>query len=605
MKKRLFIILIIILVTLFGCYGHKHEFINGLCECGERHNCEFIDGICECGKTEEIKLEEYVITFNNSDLSQVKVNKGDKLIQPADPVKEGYIFRGWYLDSECTKSYDFDSVVNSNIELYAKWIEYTKVINNNENISILDKNYINENKDGNSISIDNNIKLIYSNDLSNEQVENLYFTGTEEEFRNIKIYGDFNANVYINNELINFDIVSNKDKDFSGYDPESLVTIEVVIYLNNEIKNTIEIKLPINSKLTENCVIKIISSAEVLNSWNGLGQCFVTLYADENKEIEFDLNYFNNISKSKKIFAFFEEKYQFDEYINGTYSTDNNDVCVFENKKLTIYGNEYLLNDEYIGKKLSHFSYSDGKAYIEVKINGYYLRNELVISILDEITGERVDNLFIQTESIKHIHEFGEWVVVKEATEEEAGLKERSCSCGEKETETVEKLGNSIESGFTLPNDGCEIREFHCAYRSMKTEYDIDNVTLDFYYGGIYYPDIEYQLNFYDIPLFELYFKEAGGEKYLIKRVEENFISKKYYCDVLEDGEYNINIIFNYSESITIPKEIFTKDSGLLFFQIYGKSIGKLTLENDYIAGKHFYYKVIGEKVLISNEPLK
>ena len=208
-------------------------------------------------------------------------------------------------------------------------------------------------------------------------------------------------------------------------------------------------------------------------------------------------------------------------------------------------------------------------------------------------------------QKLEHTHTFGEWVVVKEATEEEAGLKERSCSCGEKETETVEKLGNSIESGFTLPSDGCEIRRFQCAYRSMKTEYDIDNVTLDFYYGCWQFPDIEYVLDLYDIPLFELYFKEAGGEKYLIKRVEENFISKKYYCDILEDGEYNINIIFNYSESITIPKEIFTKDSGLLYFQIYGKSIGKYTLENDYIAGSGFYYKVIGEKVLISTEPLK
>ena len=39
-----------------------------------------------------------------------------------------------------------------------------------------------------------------------------------------------------------------------------------------------------------------------------------------------------------------------------------------------------------------------------------------------------------------HTHTFGEWVVVKEATEEEAGLKERTCECGEKETEVIEKL---------------------------------------------------------------------------------------------------------------------------------------------------------------------
>ena len=38
-------------------------------------------------------------------------------------------------------------------------------------------------------------------------------------------------------------------------------------------------------------------------------------------------------------------------------------------------------------------------------------------------------------------HKFGEWVVVKEATEEEKGSKERSCSvCGEKETEEIPTL---------------------------------------------------------------------------------------------------------------------------------------------------------------------
>ena len=45
-----------------------------------------------------------------------------------------------------------------------------------------------------------------------------------------------------------------------------------------------------------------------------------------------------------------------------------------------------------------------------------------------------------EIEKVEHSHDFGEWVVVKEATEEETGLKERSCSCGEKETEAIAKL---------------------------------------------------------------------------------------------------------------------------------------------------------------------
>ena len=37
-----------------------------------------------------------------------------------------------------------------------------------------------------------------------------------------------------------------------------------------------------------------------------------------------------------------------------------------------------------------------------------------------------------------HTHAYGEWEVVKEATEQEEGLKERTCECGEKQTEKIE-----------------------------------------------------------------------------------------------------------------------------------------------------------------------
>ena len=52
--------------------------------------------------------------------------------------------------------------------------------------------------------------------------------------------------------------------------------------------------------------------------------------------------------------------------------------------------------------------------------------------------GETYKDNFVEAKG----HSFGEWVVVKEATEEETGLKERVCSCGEKETVEIEKLGH-------------------------------------------------------------------------------------------------------------------------------------------------------------------
>ena len=47
-----------------------------------------------------------------------------------------------------------------------------------------------------------------------------------------------------------------------------------------------------------------------------------------------------------------------------------------------------------------------------------------------------------------HTHDFGEWVTVKEPTTTEVGLKERTCACGEKEIQTIDK-----RLKFTLNDD--------------------------------------------------------------------------------------------------------------------------------------------------------
>ena len=46
---------------------------------------------------------------------------------PNPPEKQGYIFKGWYSDNECTNTFDFASQITENTTVYAKWIanEYT------------------------------------------------------------------------------------------------------------------------------------------------------------------------------------------------------------------------------------------------------------------------------------------------------------------------------------------------------------------------------------------------------------------------------------------------------------------------------------------------
>ncbi len=72
-------------------------------------------------------------------------------------------------------------------------------------------------------------------------------------------------------------------------------------------------------------------------------------------------------------------------------------------------------------------------------------------------------------------HEFGEWKVVTEATEEAEGLKERACECGEKETEVLPKLEHVHKYGewqvVTEPTYEKEgLKERACGCGEKETE---------------------------------------------------------------------------------------------------------------------------------------
>ncbi|MCI5791236.1 MAG: InlB B-repeat-containing protein [Clostridiales bacterium] len=73
----------------------------------------------------EAQIARYTVSFDSnggSAVASVQVNDGDKLTAPTQPVKETYVFVGWYKDSGFTQVWDFDTdTVTKNITLYAKW----------------------------------------------------------------------------------------------------------------------------------------------------------------------------------------------------------------------------------------------------------------------------------------------------------------------------------------------------------------------------------------------------------------------------------------------------------------------------------------------------
>ena len=69
---------------------------------------------------------KYTVTFETSAgvTTETQVVKKDDLVKkPEEPTKEGYTFAGWYYVDDEEKEFDFNTKVNKDITLIAKWVK--------------------------------------------------------------------------------------------------------------------------------------------------------------------------------------------------------------------------------------------------------------------------------------------------------------------------------------------------------------------------------------------------------------------------------------------------------------------------------------------------
>ena len=74
--------------------------------------------------TDITAVDDCVVKFDSMGGTLVEdqmLSNGEKAAEPTVPVKEGYIFTGWYTDKECTTLYDFSAPVTADITLYVGW----------------------------------------------------------------------------------------------------------------------------------------------------------------------------------------------------------------------------------------------------------------------------------------------------------------------------------------------------------------------------------------------------------------------------------------------------------------------------------------------------
>ena len=144
----------------------------------------------------------------------------------------------------------------------------------------------------------------------------------------------------------------------------------------------------------------------------------------------------------------------------------------------------------------------------------------------------------------------------------------------------------ALERGFGYY--GHIVSDFLCAVKSDKTEFAIDDVTLDFYfsidsntwlettYEGQLYEDLQ-------IKCVALYFCDSKYMTYPIsmkdmfqdyKAIEGHYFIKEISYEEFDAEEYSMTTTFfggtkfNHKETFTIPQDIFAYNEGKIYFRI-------------------------------------
>lgn len=74
--------------------------------------------------TDITAVDDCTVKFDSmggSPIEDLIVQKNAIATEPTAPAKDGYLFKGWYLDQEYSNAYDFSTPVSNDLVLYARW----------------------------------------------------------------------------------------------------------------------------------------------------------------------------------------------------------------------------------------------------------------------------------------------------------------------------------------------------------------------------------------------------------------------------------------------------------------------------------------------------
>ena len=134
----------LVMLTIIICF-----FTTGCNDKNEQDNNQNVGNNNVVQDNDEV-IEKIIIEFDSdggTEVESIEINKNETIVSPEEPIREGYVFLGWYYEEEL---FDFSVSPEENIILKAKWqekVEKTYVITFNANGgSNIEKQIIKENE---------------------------------------------------------------------------------------------------------------------------------------------------------------------------------------------------------------------------------------------------------------------------------------------------------------------------------------------------------------------------------------------------------------------------------------------------------------------------
>ena len=95
MRNIKFFILVLLFALCLGFTSCKKDKDNNEGNEQTEHTHNYVDGVCSCG---DVKVEKFTVTFIDHDgtiLKSMEVEKGSSAIAPSSPSREGFVFKEW------------------------------------------------------------------------------------------------------------------------------------------------------------------------------------------------------------------------------------------------------------------------------------------------------------------------------------------------------------------------------------------------------------------------------------------------------------------------------------------------------------------------------